>query len=198
MLGKAPEMERKTMSLAALTEAPALIQIHAYAAILSFALGPFALLRKRRDIWHKSAGYVWVAAMYCTAISSMFFSETPMIGPFSPIHILSVMTLVGLTYAVRAAILRNAIAHGRAMRALYAQALIIPGVFTFLPGRRMNAVFSGGQDMAVFWVAAAVGALVMAGIWFHPALSRAVGLAGGGLKGTGWRKIPLFFGRPSR
>ena len=185
------------MSLSALTEAPALIQIHAYAAILSFALGPFALLRKRRDIWHKSAGYVWVAAMYCTAISSTFFSETPMIGPFSPIHILSMVTLVGLPYAVRAA-MRTAFAHGRTMRALYAQALIIPGVFTFLPGRRMNALFGDGQDMAVFWVAAAVGALVMAGIWFHPALSRAVGLAGGGLKAGGWRKIPLFFGRPSR
>ncbi len=181
------------MSIAALTEAPALIQIHAYAATLSFCLGPFALLRKRRDIWHKAAGYVWVAAMYSAAISSMFFSQTPRIGPFSPIHILSVITFLGLTYALRAAILRNTIAHGRAMRALYAQALIIPGVFTFLPGRRMNAVFGDGQDMAVFWAALVFGSIVMALIWFHPTLSRAVGL-----QGAGWRRIPLFFSRPSR
>lgn len=181
------------MSLAALTEAPALIQFHAYTAILSFVLGPFALLRKRRDNWHKAAGYIWVAAMYSTALSSMFFSETPVLGPFSPIHVLSVITLLGLTYALRAALRRDTIAHGRAMRALYAQALIIPGVFTFLPGRRMNAVFSGGQDMAVFWAAAVVGALVMAVIWFHPTLSRAIALQGAGL-----RKIPLFFSRPSR
>ena len=177
------------MSLSALTEAPVLIQIHAYAAILSFALGPFALLRKRRDIWHKAAGYVWVAAMYCTAISSMFFSETPMIGPFSPIHILSVITLIGLTYALRAAILRNTIAHGCAMRALYAQALIIPGVFTFLPGRRMNALFGNGQDMAVFWATAVFGAAVMVVIWLHPTLSRSLG---------GARRIPLFFGGSNR
>lgn len=181
------------MSLSALSMAPAVIQIHAYTAILSFALGPFALLRRRRDMWHKAAGYVWVAAMFSAAVSSMFFSETPMIGPFSPIHILSVITLGGLTYALRAAILRNTIAHGRAMRALYAQALIIPGVFTFLPGRRMNALFGDGQDMAVFWAAAVVGAVVMAGIWFHPTLSHAVGLQGGV-----WRRIPLFFSRPSR
>ena len=131
--------------------------------------------------------------MFGTAVSSLFISESPMFGPFSPIHILSLITLGGLAFALRAAIKRDAIAHGRAMRALYAQALIIPGVFTFLPGRRMNAVFSTGQDMAVFWVAAAIGAAVMAGIWFHPALTRAVGL-----KGSAWRRIPLFFSRPSR
>lgn len=181
------------MSLSALTEAPALIQFHAYTAILSFLLGPFALLRRRRDIWHKAAGYVWVAAMYGAALSSMFFSEKPMIGPFSPIHVLSVITLVSLTYGLRAAILRDTITHGRVMRALYAQALIIPGVFTFLPGRRMNAVLGDGQDMAVFWAAAILGSIVMAAIWFHPSLSRAVGLDGAGL-----RKIPLFFSRPSR
>ena len=181
------------MSVAALTSAPAIVQIHAGLAILSFALGPVALLRSRRDLIHRVTGYVWVLAMFGTAISSLFISENPMLGPFSPIHILSVITLGGLTYALRAAIRRDVISHGRAMRALYAQALIIPGMFTFLPERRMNVVFSGGQDMAVFWVAAIVGALVIAGIWFHPTLSRAVGLQGGG-----WRRIPLFFGRPNR
>jgi hypothetical protein len=64
------------------------------------------------------------------------------------------------------------------MRALYAQALIIPGLFTFLPGRRMNALFGTGQDMAVFWVAAVLGVLAMALIWFHPTLTRAVGKRG--------------------
>jgi uncharacterized membrane protein len=181
------------MSIAALTSATVVIQIHAGLAILSFALGPVALLRSRRDMMHKVAGYVWVLAMFGTAITSLFISENPMLGPFSPIHILSVITLGGLTYALRAAIRRDTIAHGRAMRALYAQALIIPGVFTFLPGRRMNALFGDGQHMAVIWGAALVGALVMAGIWFNPTLSRAVGL-----RGAVWRKIPLFFSRPSR
>lgn len=181
------------MSLTALTSAPVAIQIHAMLAILTFVLGPVALLRRQRDRVHKSVGYIWVLAMFGTAVSSLFISESPTFGPFSPIHILSFITLGGLTYALRAAIRRDTIAHGRAMRALYAQALIIPGVFTFLPGRRMNALFGDGQDMAVFWGAAIAGALAMAGVWFHPMLSRAVGL-----QGAGRRRIPLFFSRPSR
>lgn len=166
------------MSLTALTDAPVGIQLHAILAIASFVLGPVALLRMRRDRLHKTLGYIWVLAMFGTAVSSLFISENPSLGPFSPIHLLSFVTLAGLGYALRAAIRRQSRAHGRAMRALYAQALIIPGLFTFLPGRRMNALFGNGQDMAVFWVAAALAVLAMAGIWFHPALTRAVGQGG--------------------
>jgi uncharacterized membrane protein len=166
------------MSLTALTDAPVAIQLHAILAIAAFALGPFALLRVRRDRRHKTLGYSWVLAMFGTAVSSLFISENPMLGPFSPIHMLSFITLAGLSYALRAAWRRQSQAHGRAMRALYAQALIIPGLFTFLPGRRMNALFGTGQDMAVFWVAAVLGVLAMALIWFHPTLTRAVGKRG--------------------
>jgi uncharacterized membrane protein len=180
------------MLISALTTAPVPIQIHAGLAILSFVPGPLALLRGQRDRVHKAVGYTWVLAMFGTAFSSFFISQSPMFGPFSPIHILSVITLGGLVFALRAAIKRDAIAHGRAMRALYAQALIIPGVFTFLPGRRMNALFGGGQDMAVFWVAVAIGVTVMGVILSHPSLTRAVGL-----KGSAWRRIPLFFSRPN-
>lgn len=185
------------MPLDALTSAPLIIQAHAFSAMAAFALGPVALLRQRRDRWHKLAGYTWVALMYATALTSLFFSESPMLGPFSPIHILSFITLLGLTFAMRAALRRDFIAHGRAMRALYAQALIVPGVFTFLPGRRMNALLGSGDDMAVFWVALAGGLAVMALIWFHPALTRAVGLHRRGQGGV-LRKIPLFFARPNR
>jgi uncharacterized membrane protein len=185
---KRPIRKGQIMPLDAITSAPLIIQTHAFSAIAAFALGPIALLRQRRDIWHKTAGYLWVMLMFSTALTSMFFSESPMLGPFSLIHILSVITLAGLIYALRAALRRDFITHGRAMRALYAQALIIPGVFTFLPGRRMNALFGSGQDMPVFWAALGFGALVMALIWVHPSLTRAVGLQGKGL-----RKIPLFF-----
>ncbi len=181
------------MTLIALTSAPLGIQFHAASASLALLIGPFALLRGPRDGLHRALGAVWVLAMLGTAISSMFISQTPVLGRFSPIHILSVITLAGLFYALRAALRREFIAHGRAMRALYAQALIVPGVFTFLPGRRMNAVFGGGEDWALFAGVAALGAGGMALIWFHPRLSRALGLQGKGL-----RKIPLFFMREGR
>jgi uncharacterized membrane protein len=163
------------MSLTALTTAPLIIQAHAASAILSLALGPFALLRQRRDRWHRALGYTWVVSMLMVAITSLFISENPMLGPFSLIHILSITTLAGLAHALRAALRRDFAAHGRAMRALYAQALIIPGVFTFLPGRRMNALFGSADDTAVFWTAATCGTALMLAIWLHPQLSRALG-----------------------
>jgi uncharacterized membrane protein len=132
------------MTLAPLLDAPALIQLHVAAALLSVVLGPVAILRRSRDILHRTAGRVWVVSMAITAGSSFWISENPMIGPFSVIHILSVITLFGLVGAVHAIRAGDVARHGATMRALYAQALMLAGAFTFLPGRLMSeAVFPG-------------------------------------------------------
>jgi uncharacterized membrane protein len=171
---------------------PMIIQIHLGFVMIAFGVGPVALLRRRRDWLHRAIGSIWVCAMFGVAISSFFISENPMLGPFSVIHILSFITLGGLAYGLRAAWRRDFIAHGRAMRALYVQALIIPGVFTFLLARRMNALVGGGEGPAVFFAALILGALLAAVIWFHPNIRAAVALGGAG------QKIPLFFTRPKR
>ena len=190
------------MTLAALTSAPIAVQIHAYSALAAFALGPVALLCLRGGRWHKVAGYVWVLLMITAAATSLFISEAPMLGPFSPIHILSIITFGGLFYALRAARARDFSAHGRTMRALYAQALIIAGVFTFLPGRRMNGVFGSGQDMAVFWGAVVFGSCTLALIFLAPRLRRQLRVPQGRMQGgdteRGGAKIPLFFAGPKR
>jgi uncharacterized membrane protein len=132
------------MTLAPLLDAPALIQLHVAAALLSVVLGPVAILRRSRDILHRVVGRVWVVSMAITAGSSFWISENPMIGPFSVIHILSVITLFGLVGAVHAIRAGDVARHGAIMRALYAQALMLAGAFTFLPGRWMSeAVFPG-------------------------------------------------------
>ncbi len=169
------------MDATALTQAPISVQWHVGFAIMAVFLGPFALFRTRRDWVHKITGRIWVFAMLGASISSFFIHSIGLIGPFSPIHILSVITLIGLFYGVRAARQRNFIAHGRTMRALYIQALIGAGVFTFLPGRRMNALIGADNPQIVFAFAALIGAVVIAVIWFHPRLSRGLG-----------RRIPLF------
>lgn len=177
------------MTLTPLADAGMIIQIHVFAAIAAVLIGPVALLRGRRDGWHRLAGGIWVVLMVLVAASGLLISERPVWGPFSPIHLFSVITFAGLVGALRAAWARDFIRHGRIMRALYAQALIIPGVFTLLPGRRLQAVIDAEAGMVPFALAAALAVAVMAGIWFHPALRRALDAG---------RKNPLFFMRANR
>jgi uncharacterized membrane protein len=162
------------LDLSPLTAAPLAIQIHVFCAVPALILGPVALFRASRDIWHKVAGRAWVLSMIGLAGSSLFIHEARMFGPFSPIHLLSVITFVGLFQGLRFAIVGSYAAHGRAMRALYLQALILAGVFTFLPGRRMNAVLFGQSPEVGFGIVAALGVLAIALIWRAPSLRRAL------------------------
>ena len=172
------------MDVTALFAAPIVVQGHVGFAVLATVLGPIALFRKRRDRVHKVTGRIWVLAMLGLVGSSFFIHSIQIIGPFSPIHILSLITLMGLFVALRAVRGGDYVTHGRAMRALYMQALIGAGVFTFLPGRRMNALIGADNPQTVFAVAAVIGTIAIAVIWFHPMLSRILG-----------RRIPLFNGR---
>jgi uncharacterized membrane protein len=140
------------MTLAPLLDAPPVIQLHVAAALLSVVLGPVAIFRRSRDIVHRTAGRAWVLCMAVTAISSFWISEDPVIGRFSVIHILSVLTLYGLVSALRAIRAGDVALHGATMRALYAQALMLAGAFTFYPGRRMSEAFFPGAP----WIGLAI------------------------------------------
>ena len=48
------------------------IQLHVIAAVAAFLVGPIALIRKRRDIFHKIAGYIFVVGIVIAAFSSFF------------------------------------------------------------------------------------------------------------------------------
>ena len=140
------------MNLAPLLDAPPVIQMHVAPALLSVVVGPVAIFRRSRDIVHRVAGRVWIVSMAVTAISSFWISEDPMFGRFSIIHVLSVVTLVSLVSAFRAIRAGDVARHGATMRALYAQALMLAGAFTFFPGRRMSEAFFPGTP----WMGLAV------------------------------------------
>jgi uncharacterized membrane protein len=104
-----------------------------------------AIFRIRRGSpAHKMLGWLWVGAMALTALSSFWIHEIKLVGPFSPIHLLSILTLFSLVVNVRAARSRHTKAHQRGMKSLVFGALILAGAFTFLPGRIMHQVFLGG------------------------------------------------------
>jgi uncharacterized membrane protein len=82
--------------------------------------------------------------MAVIALSSFFIHEIKMVGPFSPIHLLSIFTLVMLPLAVLHARRHNVKMHRGAMIGIFVGALVIAGAFTFVPGRIMHAVAFGG------------------------------------------------------
>ena len=131
------------MTLAPLLTAGVVIQFHVAAVSLTIILTPIQLLLERGSHLHRQIGRVWMIAMALTALSSFFISTIRWIGPFSPLHILSVINLLGLANAYRAARRGNVRAHSIAMISLVISALLIPGIFTLLPGRIMAKVVFG-------------------------------------------------------
>ncbi|MBV0914000.1 DUF2306 domain-containing protein [Anianabacter salinae] len=126
------------MTFDPLLDAPLHIQLHTAAATLALVLGPMAILRPRRDRLHKSLGYVWVAAMAFTALSSFAIGNFGVIGPVSPIHLLAVLVLWSLWRAMRAILAGNVRLHRVIMQNLYWKGLLIAGLFNFLPGRTLS------------------------------------------------------------
>jgi uncharacterized membrane protein len=132
------------MNLSSLTNAPLSIQLHAYAALAAFALGLFQLARVKGTSSHRALGYVWVALMVVVAASGFLIHEIRLWGPWSPIHLLSIFTLIMLPLGVFHARHHNVRSHKQTMLGLFAGALVVAGIFTFMPGRIMYRVVFGG------------------------------------------------------
>ena len=147
-----------------------IIQLHVVAAVLAIVLGPVALARRSRDRWHRRAGYAWVLSMTTLAASGLFIHSIRMVGPFSPIHLLSLLTLWQLWLGVREARAGKIAAHRYRMQTLYILALMLTGAFTLLPGRRMSRILFPEAPVAGFVAVLAVAALGCA--WWLLSVSR--------------------------
>jgi uncharacterized membrane protein len=126
-----------------LAAAPTAIQIHVAAALTALAIGIVLLAGIKGTRLHRALGWTWVLAMGTTAVSSFFIHAINPGGPagLSLIHLLSGWTMVGLPMAVYAARRHRVQTHRRAMTGMFVGGLIVAGLFTFLPGRLMWAIF---------------------------------------------------------
>lgn len=132
------------MSLTPLLNAAPVIQVHAFAAMAAFALGVVQLSAPKGTIPHRTIGWIWVGLMLTLALTSFWIHEIRLVGPFSPIHLLSIFTLVMLPIAVLHARRHSVNAHRKAMIGIFTGALVVAGFFTFVPGRIMYKVAFGG------------------------------------------------------
>jgi len=131
------------MNIVAFLETPLHIQIHALAAIAALVVGAVQLLAPKGNVPHKILGMVFVVLMLTAALTALFITKI-FPGSFSPIHLFIPLTLVSLYHLIRTARANDGKAHKKKVLGLYFGALILPGLFTFLPERLMYQVFFGG------------------------------------------------------
>ena len=132
------------MNLTPLFLAPFAIQLHAFIALALIPLTLLIFAIRRGSPLHKVLGWTWVSGMCGVAISSFWVHEIRLAGPFSPIHLLSVVAVTTIIWAIIAIRRRNVAQHRRAMLWLVWGALTGAGVFTLLPGRIMHDVLMAG------------------------------------------------------
>ncbi len=91
------------MNFEPLLKAPLAIQIHVAAVVPAAIIGLVIFLRRKGTKLHRALGRVWIVLMIATAISSFFIHQINLVGGFSPIHLLSILVLLGCARAVAAA-----------------------------------------------------------------------------------------------
>jgi len=131
------------MSLAPLLDAAPAIPVHAFAAMAAFVLGLVQFAAPKGTLPHRTLGWIWVGLMLSVALSSFWIHQIRLLGPWSPIHLLSVFTLVMVPFGVWKAHRHQVAAHRLTMILIFSGALVIAGLFTLVPGRIMHAVVFG-------------------------------------------------------
>ena len=122
---------------------PPIIAFHTVVALTALIVGIAILLRPKGTAAHKLTGRIWVAAMAITAITSFWIQELRHGEGFSPIHILSIVTLAALARAIYAIRHGDVKAHQRSMIGAFA-GVLIAGAFTLLPNRILGGWIFGG------------------------------------------------------
>jgi len=131
------------MTLAPLLAAGPVVVLHTLMALAAFGLGVVQLAAPKGTLPHRALGWVWAALMLIVAGSSLFIHEIRLVGPWSPIHLLSLLVLAAVPAAVLAARRHRVATHRRAMAQLFLGALVVAGLFTLAPGRILHAVVFG-------------------------------------------------------
>lgn len=131
------------MSLTPLLEEGWFVTGHALFALMALGLGAWQIIGPKGGPRHRYVGYVWCALMMSVAASSFWIHTYQLIGPFSPIHILSILVLINVPLAIRHARAGNIKMHKAYMKSLFYLGLLVTGAITLVPGRAMHAVLFG-------------------------------------------------------
>ncbi|MDZ7824285.1 MAG: DUF2306 domain-containing protein [Ahrensia sp.] len=122
------------MNLIPFFETTTVIQYHTISALFALVLGAIILRMRKGTGRHKLLGRVWATAMVIVAASSFWINEIKIIGQFSPLHVLSILVLVSVVWAILAARRGDIIRHRRTIKWLYFEGLSYPAYSRFFQG----------------------------------------------------------------
>ena len=126
-----------------LTASPVLV-IHILSAFFALGLGLMMWVRRKGTKSHKFFGRIFASLMGITAFTAIFIRELNN-GNFSWIHLFVPLTFYTLWEIFRYIRQGDIKKHQRSVTGLFFGALLIPSLFSFLPGRLMWVVFFGGS-----------------------------------------------------
>jgi uncharacterized membrane protein len=124
-----------------------LLVSHVITALFVLAIGPFQILRRRRDRIHRTMGYLWVAAMYYVCFSSFWIVSD---GHFSWLHGLSAFTIVTVTLGLVSAIRGNVPSHLGNMIGSYIGIAVAFIFAVTVPGRAVPHLIAEDPATAAF------------------------------------------------
>jgi uncharacterized membrane protein len=125
-----------------LIETRPLIALHLSAALLALGVGAVVLARRKGTASHKALGWFWTVLMFATALSSVFIRDyrLPNLFGYTPIHLFTVSTALGLPYAIVQIRRGQVEAHRRMMRGVFIGGCVIAGLFALLPSRFLGSL----------------------------------------------------------
>ena len=112
------------------------LALHMATIIPAIPLGAYVLFVKKGGPRHRLLGRIWLGLMLVSAIATIFIRNLNQ-GHFSWIHLLTLLSLAMVPRAYLAARRRDFTTHRKVVLWFYVSALLIAGLFTFLPGRTM-------------------------------------------------------------
>lgn len=130
------------VTLEPLLNASPVIQVHVWAAFIALGLGVVMWMRPKGTRQHKIIGRGFVVFMLVVSFTAIFIRQINA-GHFSWIHVFVPVTIIGAWQAIANIRNGNIKGHKRAVKGMFFGALLIPGVFSFLPGRLMWHVVFG-------------------------------------------------------
>jgi uncharacterized membrane protein len=117
------------------------VAAHLITVFLALPLGVSQLVLPKGTLRHRTVGYIWCALMIATALIS-FAVHTINPGGFSAIHLLSLLTLVLVPLIAWFGHTGRVVQHQRMVLGTMLGALVIAGLFTFLPSRALGQLVS--------------------------------------------------------
>lgn len=118
------------------------VMLHVGTVIPAVPLGAWLMLARKGTARHKQLGKLWVLLMLITACASLFIQQLNP-GSFSPIHLFVPLTFHAAWKTIATARRGDIAAHKKTLFGFYLGAMIIPGLFAFMPGRLMGTWLFG-------------------------------------------------------